>query len=92
MNHHVVQEFPATAPHPALRHAVLPGAAISRSNQLTAEVGQHPRDLSAELAVPVEDQILGCMISREGLSQLLHDPGTGVMLGDVEVRDLAPRG
>src|SRR6516164_11464084 len=37
---HVVQHFPATAPHPALRHAVLPGTAISRSDQLTAEAFQ----------------------------------------------------
>src|SRR5215472_10619625 len=87
---HVVQEVPATAPHPALRHAVLPGTAISGSDQLTAKVFQHPRDLSAELAVAVQDQILGGTILWEGLSQLLHDPGPGGMLGDVEVRDLAP--
>jgi hypothetical protein len=28
----VVQQFPATAPHPALRHTVLPGTAISGSD------------------------------------------------------------
>jgi hypothetical protein len=28
---HVVQQFPATAPHPALRHAVLPGTSMRRS-------------------------------------------------------------
>ena len=83
---HVVQEFPAAAPHPPFRHPVLPGTAISRSNQLTAEAFQHRRHLSVELAVVVEDQILGCTIFREGLSQLLHDPGTGGMLGDAEVQ------
>ena len=77
---HVVQQFPATASHPALRHAVLPGTAMSRSDQLAAEVFQRRRDLSAELAVAVQDQILGCTILWEGLSQLLHDPGTGGML------------
>src|SRR5215472_1598043 len=86
---HVVQEVPATAPHPALRHALLPGTAISGSDQLTAKVWQHPRDLSAELAVAVQDQILGGTILWEGLSQLLHDPGTAGMLGDVEVQDFA---
>jgi hypothetical protein len=29
---HVVQQFPATAPHPAFRHPVLPRTAISRSD------------------------------------------------------------
>ena len=46
---HVVQQFPAPAPHPALRHAVLPGTAISGSDQLTAKVFQHRRQLSLEL-------------------------------------------
>jgi len=41
---HVVQEFPATAPYPALRHPVLPGTAISGSDQLTAKVAQ-PQNL-----------------------------------------------
>ena len=86
---HVVQKFPPTTSHPTLRHAVLPGTAISRSDQLTAKVFQHRRHFSAELDVAVEDQILGCTIFREGLSQLLHDPGTGGMFGDVEVQDFA---
>src|SRR6516164_5186093 len=50
---------------------------------------QHRRHISVELAVAVEDQILGCTLLREGLSQLLHDPGTGGMFGDVEVQDVA---
>src|SRR5215470_13956236 len=58
-------------------------------DQLTAKVFQHCRHLSVELAVAIEDQILGCTIFREGLSQLLHDPGTGGMCGDVEVQDSA---
>src|SRR5215831_32150 len=41
---HVVQQFPATTSHPALRQAVLPGTAISRSDQLAAEVFQHRGD------------------------------------------------
>ena len=88
-DHHVVQEFPATAPHPGLRHTVLPGTAISCSDQLTAEGFQHRRHFSAEPDVAVEDQILGCTIFREDLSHLLHDPGTGGMFGDVEVQDVA---
>src|SRR6516162_10260993 len=86
---HVVQKFPPTTSHPTLRHAVLPGTAISRSDQLSAKVFQHRRHLSVELAVAVEDQILGCTIFGEGLSQLLHDPGTGGMFDDVEVQDFA---
>ena len=56
---HVVQQFPPTTSHPTLRHAVLPGTAIGPSDQLTAKVFQHCRHLSVELAVAVEDQILG---------------------------------
>ena len=63
-------------------------SAISRSDQLAAEVFQHRRDLTVELAVPVEDQIPGCTIFGKGLSQLLHDPGTAGMSGDVEVQDV----
>src|SRR6516162_9566455 len=86
---HVVQKFPLTTSHPTLRHTVLPGTAISRSDQLTAKVFQHRRHLSVELTVAVEDQILGCTIFGEGLSPLLHDPGTGGMFGDVEVQGFA---
>src|SRR6516225_4230603 len=86
---HVVQQFPPTTSHPTLRHAVLPGTAIGPSDQLTAKVFQHRRHLSVELAVAVEYQILGCTIFGKGLSQLLHDPGTGGMFGDVEVQDFA---
>ena len=64
-------------------------SAISRSDQLTAKLFQHRRHLSLELAVAVEDQIPGCTIFGEGLAQLLHDPGTGGMLSDVEVQDFA---
>jgi hypothetical protein len=41
---------------------------IIRSDQLTAEIFQHRRDLSLELAVPVEDQIQGYTIFGESLS------------------------
>jgi hypothetical protein len=56
---HVVQKFPPTTSHPTLRHAVLLWTAIRRSDQLTAKVFQHRRHLSLELAVAVEDQVLG---------------------------------
>ena len=87
---HVVQHLSATASNPALRHAVLPGTAIGRSNQLAAEAFQHPRDVSAELAITIEDQVLGCAILREDLSQLLHDPLTGGMFRGIEVQDSPP--
>jgi hypothetical protein len=68
----------------------LPGTAIGGSNQLAAEGFQHPRDFSAELAITIEDQVLGCAILREGLSQLLDDPLTGGMFRDIEVQDPPP--
>jgi hypothetical protein len=62
---HVVQQLSARAANPVLRHAVLPGTAIGRSNQLAAEAFQHPRYVSAEFAITIKDQVLGCTILRE---------------------------
>jgi len=90
MIHHVVQQFPATAANPALCHAVLPRTPVGRSNRLAAEAFQHPRDVAAEFAIPIKDQVLGCTILREGFAQLLHDPLTGGMLPGIEVPDSPP--
>jgi len=81
---HVIEQLSATASNPALRHPVLPGTAVGRSNQLAAEAFQHGRDFSAELAVTIENQVLGSMILREGFPQLLHDPLSGGMFRGIE--------
>lgn len=65
---HVVPQFSATACNPALRRAVLPRLAIGRSNQHAAEAVQHSRDVSVELPIPFEDQVLGCAIFCEDFS------------------------
>ena len=63
---HVVQQFPSTATNPALRHAVLPGTPVGRSNQLAAEAFQHPRYVSAESAITIkENKYLGALTSRK---------------------------
>jgi hypothetical protein len=87
---HVVQQLPATAANPALRQAVLPGTAVGRSNQIATETFQHPRYVSAESAITIKKQVLGCAILWEGFSQLLHDPLTGGMLRGIEVQDSPP--
>ena len=56
-HNHVVQQFPSTATNPALRHAVLPGTPVGRSNQLAAEAFQHPRYVAAEFAITIKDQV-----------------------------------
>jgi hypothetical protein len=83
---HWVQQLSARAANPALRHAVLPGTAIGRSNQLASEAFQHPRSVSAEFAITIKDQVLRSTILREGFSKLLYDPLTGGMLRGIEVR------
>jgi hypothetical protein len=57
-------------------------------DQLAAKIFQHRRHLSLELGVAVEDEILGCTALWEGLSQLLHDPGTGGMFVTLSCRRL----
>jgi hypothetical protein len=65
---HVLKQVSATASDPALRHAVLPRTVVGRSNQLAAEAFPHPRDVSVELAITVEDQVLGCGLLWEDFS------------------------
>src|SRR5215472_5638330 len=48
---HVVQQFPATTSHPALRHPVLPGTAISGSNHSSL-----PRSFSIVATSPLNLQ------------------------------------
>jgi hypothetical protein len=65
-HNYMVEQFRATASHPAVRNAVLPWAAISRPNQLAAEVIQHRRDLSAEPTVTrSRTKVLGCTDLRK---------------------------
>jgi hypothetical protein len=87
---HLIQQFPATAPHPAFRHPILPRTPIGCSNQLAAQAFDRRRYVSVELPISVKDQVPGCAILGESLSQLLRDPLAGGMFRGIEVQDSPP--
>src|SRR6516162_2807755 len=83
----MVQHVPTATSHPALRDAILPWAFKGSLNRTDVEGANSGLDLQAVLCIAIEDQILGSRIKGKGLAQLLDDPQTGWMFGDVEVQN-----
>ena len=86
-NNPVIQQFSATASHPAFGHPVLPRTAIGCSDQAAPQAIEHLGNIPTKLFIPVQDQIFRRGFLGECFSQLLHDPLAGGMFGSVEVEE-----
>ena len=86
----MIQQVPAAVADEALGDAVLPRAAEAGPLGLDSEALDDADDLSVEVGGAVEYQVLRSRVIREGLAQLLCDPNTARMPGNVAVQDAPP--
>jgi hypothetical protein len=86
----VIQQVSSAAFNPTLRHSVLPRTLERSSHQSDGHRPNRTRHLQALLRVPIKDQEPGTRSIREFFPQLLDDPDTGRVPGDVEVQDAPP--
>ena len=89
-SNHVIDQFPTAATDPALSNSVLPRTMNRRPNGCDAQGTNRFENLSAVLAVVIENEEPRGQFVREGFAQLLHDPGARRMARDVEVEDVPP--
>jgi len=83
----MIEQVSAAVADEALGDAVLPGTAEVRSLWLDPKALDGTDDFCVEVRAAVEDQILRCFFIWKSLSQLLRNPGTRRMPGDVAVQD-----
>ena len=86
----MVEQIPAAVTDPALGDAVLPRTSEAGPLGLDAEALHGVDHLRIEAGTAIKDQVAGCGIIRECLTQLLNDPGAGWVLGHVAVQDSPP--
>ena len=86
----VVEQLAPAAAHPALRNPVLPRASEGSLDRSDAHGLKGFRNFQPVLRVTIQDEEPGCRLVRKRLSQLLHDPATGGMMGDVEMEKASP--
>ena len=86
----VIQEVSSAAFNPTLRHSVLPRTLERSSHGLDGHRPNRTRYVHAVLRVPIKDQEPGTRSIRKCFPQLLDDPRTRRMPGDVEMQDAPP--
>jgi hypothetical protein len=86
----VIQEFPAATAYPTLRNSILPRTPHRSADRTHLQRSNGCRDLRPILRIPVENEKPGSRFEWKRLSQLLDDPRTRGMLGDVEVQNAPP--
>src|SRR5256885_5445179 len=86
----MVEQLAAAAPHPTLRHTILPGAFEGGPDSVYLQGSNGCRDLRPVLRIPVMDQKSRSRPKRKRLPQQLDDPTARRMLRDVEVQDTPP--
>jgi len=84
-NDDVIQQIPSAIFHPAFGDAVLPRASEVDLLRSDAEAFHRADDLLVEVRSAIEDQIIRRCIVRKCFAQLLRDPQTTWMPGDVAV-------
>jgi len=86
----VIQKISATASNPAFRDSILPWT--SETDRLGFDATGYPqiRHILVELRISIQNRIAVGTGFRECLPQLLHYPGTGRVLCNIEMKDLAP--
>jgi hypothetical protein len=83
----IIEQVSPAVSNPAFCYAVLPRASEAAALWLDAETLHRADDFLIEIRSTVEDQIAGCRVVRECFSQLLRDPSTARMPGDVAVNN-----
>lgn len=71
---HMIEQFTMTAADEPFRNAILPGTAKAGAFRLDAEALHCIRYIAIEVRGPIQDQVLGDAIIREGFAQLLRYP------------------
>jgi len=84
---HMVEQVSSTVADPTLGNSILSRTSEAGPFGLDAEALHETGDLFIEVRRPVEDQIFCGVFVRECLSQLLNDPGTAWMSGNVPVQN-----
>ena len=85
----MIEKLSATASDPASRDSILPGACRTDAHGFYAICSHHIGDLLAEFGITIQDPVAVPTRFWKCFSQLLHYPGAGWVLGDVEVENLA---
>ena len=86
---HVIQQVPAAASHPTLRHTVLPRTVIRRTDGLASQFSDGRHHLPAKLCVVVEQQEFGRRRVGPRFSHLLHDPWRSGVARYVEAQNFS---
>jgi hypothetical protein len=86
----LIEQISPAVSNPAFCYAVLPRASEAAALWLDAETPHRADDFLIEIRGTVEGQIAGCPLVRECFSQLLRDPSTARMPGDVAVNNPSP--
>ena len=86
---HIVKQIPAAVANPALSNPVLPRTPEADSFRLDTQNLYSTDDLFIKVGRPIENQIPRGEIVGECLLQLLRDPRTVRMFGDVEMQNLS---
>ena len=83
----VVEHIPSAAADPALSNTVLPRAPDGSLRGDDLHGSNRGWNFESILCIVIKDQELGGRLIREGLSQLLGNPGASGMTGNVEVEN-----
>ncbi len=83
----MVQQVTPTALYPSLCNSILPRALPRGPDGRHGHGPNGDRDLRPILGIAVKDQKPGARFVGERLSQLLNDPGTCGMSGDMEMQN-----
>src|SRR4029453_13736331 len=81
----VIEKLSATASDPAFRDSILPRACRAYVHAFCAGRSQHIGNLLAKLGITIQDRVAVRTGFRKGFSELLHYPGAGWGVRDVEV-------
>lgn len=83
----VIQELAASTADPSFSDSILPRAPQTRSYRFNATRLQERENLSAELCVPIKQDVTIRAGKRQSLAQLLDNPVCGRMLRAIEVQN-----
>ena len=89
-HYYMVEQISSTTADPTLGNAVLPRASKAGLLWLDAKALHSSDHLFTEVCSAVENQILYGVIVRERFPQLLHDPRTVWMSGNVPMQNAPP--
>ena len=87
----MVEQITVARPNESFRNAVLPWTSETRSFRLETEALDCIHYVAVEIPARSKNQILGCAIVGEGLSQVLRHPSASGMPRGIEMKNLLRR-